>query len=108
LFDQLGRDRYEIIVHPVARPQELPDWFAEFGSRITHSHMQIRDEDGLPILLERKPTLVRETLHIMREEGYTGSFTLEFTEGTNRPGEHVDLLWDNALRDLQFLREALS
>lgn len=107
LFDQLGHDRYEMIVHPVARPSELPGWFQTFGPRVTHAHMQLRDQDNLPILLERRPALVRDTLHLMREEGFTGSFTLEFTEGTNRPGENTELLWANALRDLQFLREAL-
>ena len=57
--------------------------------------------------LDRSPARVREALHIMDEEGFQGSFTLEFTEGTRAPNENMENLWHAALSDLHFLRENL-
>jgi len=108
LFDRLGRDRFQVIATPFADPETLPRWFELLGPMITHAHVQLRDADGMPQRLDRRPNLVRETLRIMREEGFQGSFTLEFTEGMNRPDENVTDLWRNAVLDLAYLRELLA
>lgn len=108
LFDRLGRERFDVLVHPFSRPEGLSEWFQVLGPMVTHVHVQMRDEDNLPIRLDRRPAFVRDTVRLMRDAGFRGSWTLEFTEGTNRPGENIDDLWANALLDLAFLREALA
>lgn len=108
IFGRLGRDRYEAIVHPLTRPEGLREWFRALGPMITHAHLQARGDDGQPVRLDRDPRLLRDTIRLLREEGFCGSYTLEFTEGMNRPGENIADLWQNALRDLAFLREALA
>ena len=45
---------------------------------------------------------------IMEDHGFQGSFTLEFTEGTGQPGESIEGLYENALRDLAFLKGMLG
>jgi len=108
-FGQLDDSRLEIILHCFAPDLErLREWFRLFGPRVTHSHVQLRDADGKALRLDRNPAHVDEALHIMREEGYAGSFTLEFTEGTRASDENMDDLWEAALADLHFLRENLS
>ena len=108
LFDRLGRDRFDVLVHPFSRPESLGEWLRVFGPRVTHAHIQMRDENDLPIRLDRKPQFVRDTMRLMRDAGFQGSWTFEFTEGTNRPGENIDALWEDVLLDLAFLREALA
>lgn len=107
IFDRLGRDRFEVIVHAFSRPESLRAWFQRLGPMVTHVHVQLRDDENLPIRLDRRPEFVEETIHVLREEGFVGSFTLEFTEGTNRPGENVTGLWRNAVLDLAYLRSLL-
>ena len=58
--------------------------------------------------LERQPEVVNERLRVMREAGFAGSFTLEFTEGTSSPDESMEALFDAALADLCYLRECLA
>ncbi|MGD8238086.1 MAG: TIM barrel protein [Armatimonadota bacterium] len=107
-FEEVGDSRVEIIVHCFAAELDrLREWLRTFGSKVTHSHVQLRDDDGNAVRVDRDPAHVKEALHIMREEGYTGSFTLEFTEGTRAPDENMDDLWQAALADLHFLRESL-
>lgn len=107
-FAELGGDRCQIIVHALmADPDLLEEWFRLCGPSITHVHIQLRDEGGTYMRLDRSPARVREALHIMDEEGFQGSFTLEFTEGTRAPNENMENLWHAALSDLHFLRENL-
>jgi sugar phosphate isomerase/epimerase len=108
LFDEVGRGRFEMIVHCFGRDVELlRAWFGHFGEAVTHSHVALRDEQG-SARLRSDPAHVREVLAVMRGEGYAGSFTLEFTEGTSAPDENIDALWRAALDDLRFLRECLA
>ena len=73
-----------------------------------HTHVQLSGRDGQRARLESNSSHVKESIHVMREEGFQGSFTLEFTEGTRAPDENIDGLWQAALSDLRFLREAIS
>ena len=82
-------------------------WFRHFGAAVTHSHVALRDEQR-SVRLRSDPAHVREVLAVMRGEGYAGSFTLEFTEGTGSPDESIDGLWQAALDDLSFLRECVE
>jgi sugar phosphate isomerase/epimerase len=108
-FGRLDPERFEVLVHPLRPDLEvLKGWFRHFGPRVTHAHIQLRDDDRNCLRLDRKPPFVKECLHIMREEGFAGSIALEFTEGTNLPGEDIEEMYANALRDLRFLKEHWS
>ncbi len=106
-FDEIGPDGYEVIVHPFSRVDVLKSWFEQFGPAVTHAHAQVRD-DRKVVRLERKAEVVAEAIGIMREEGYAGSFTLEFAQGTGEPDENVEDLFGNAVADLEFLRGLLG
>jgi sugar phosphate isomerase/epimerase len=98
--------RFQAIVHPFAVPPDtLREWFRQLGGRIRHVHVQLRDEKGVFLRLDRRPRLVKEALTILRDNGFAGSFTLEFTEGTRTPHDTPEMLWENAEADLAFLRE---
>lgn len=107
-FADLGTDRFQAIVHPFFVPDRLREWFRHLGPAITHTHIQMRDGNGLLQRLSSDPARVKETLRILREEGFRGSFTLEFTEGVSTPDEEIKRLFQAACDDLQFLREHLS
>jgi sugar phosphate isomerase/epimerase len=97
---------FQAIIHPFTT--DLPvlrEWFAHLGPRITHAHVQLRDASGTMQRLERQPEEVGNALRLMKEEGFCGSFTLEFTEGTRAPSESVEQLFASAVADLHFLRE---
>jgi hypothetical protein len=100
---------FQAIVHPFERNLDrLKAWFACLGPRITHAHVQLRAENGVVQCLYREPKLVKEALHIMLEEGFTGTYTLEFTEGTSSPDENMETLFNAALNDLDFLQQCLA
>jgi len=104
-FGDLGLD-YQIIVHCFMQDLViLEEWFSTFGTSVAHAHVQMQGENGRNARLSKNPAHVKAALHIMREEGYRGSFTLEFTEGTRAPDENMEDLWQAALSDLHFLRE---
>ena len=98
--------RVQVIVHAFgATPADLRAWFAALDPAITHVHVQMQDENRVFRRLERRPAQARETLRILRDEGFRGSFSLEFTEGTAAPEENMESLFQSALADLLFLRE---
>lgn len=96
---------FEVIVHPFyTEATVLAEFFRLLGTRITHAHVQMRDGDRF-VCLDENPDLAKERLRLLRDEGFRGSFTLEFTAGTNTPGESREALYAAAERDLAFLRE---
>ena len=108
VFDELGDDRFEAIVHPFARELEpLREWFGHLGGRITHAHVQTRKDKGICRVRENA-SAVEEAVGLMREAGFSGSFTLEFTEGTGAPDENIESLFAAAVDDLDFLRDLLQ
>jgi len=94
-FDEAGLTRHGIIVHACGEELDrLRRWLGLFGAEVAHVHVQTRGEtDPLP------------RLHMLKEAGFRGSFTLEFTRGTAEPDENMEALFAEALEDLRFLRE---
>lgn len=107
-FDELGVGGWEIIVHPFNRLETLGAWLDAFGPAVTHAHLQMRDEDNRVVRFDRRPGRARKAVEMLREAGFAGTASLEFTEGTGESGESVERLLENAVRDLAFLREVLS
>lgn len=109
VFDVWEDEAFQAIVHPFTTDSAtLRQWFSHLGPRITHAHVQLRDASGAVQRLERQPEVVKDRLHIMKEEGFSGSFSLEFTEGTSSPDESPEMLFSSALADLQCLRALLA
>jgi sugar phosphate isomerase/epimerase len=99
-------EAFQAIIHPFTTDlKALREWFTCLGPRITHAHVQLRDTSGTMQRLERQPEAVKNALRLMKEEGFSGSFTLEFTEGTRAPSESMEQLFTSAVADLRFLRE---
>ncbi|OPZ03905.1 MAG: hypothetical protein BWZ10_03237 [candidate division BRC1 bacterium ADurb.BinA364] len=107
-FDELGGDGYEIIVHPFNRLETLDEWFEQFGPRIAHAHLQMRDESSAMARFDDYSGRARDAIRRMRAHGYAGTYTLEFAAGTRDPDENPETLYQNALRDFEFLKEILQ
>ena len=107
-FDDLGVAGWEIIVHPFNRLESLRPWFDAFGPAVTLAHLQMRWEDRTIIRFDRRPERVREAVRIMRQAGFSGACTFEFTEGANALGENIEELWRNTLLDLAYLKEVMA
>ena len=107
-FQELDLEGWGIIADPLSRFESLQDWFDALGPHIVHAHLQQRQPDRTIVRFDRLAERAKEAVRIMRAEGFTGSCTFEFTEGANAPGENIDLLFDNALIDLAFMKEIMA
>lgn len=94
-----------VIVHPFSRPG-VDRWLRHFGPRVRHAHVQMPDEQWRWWRLRDRAGFVRERLAMMREGGFAGSFTIEFTAGVAVPPEDREALFASAVEDMAFLREA--
>ena len=82
--------------------------FDALQGRVLHLHLQNRREGATTLLEEGDWTDYRRLLPHVRQSGFDGPLSLEFTEGiTPADGESFDLqrVIDNAARDRDFARE---
>jgi len=93
-----------VIVHPFSRA-DLPGWLRHLGPKIRHAHVQVVDAQQRRRRLCDQPTLARERLAMLREGGFSGSLTIEFTAGVGAAPENREALFAAACDDLAFLRE---
>lgn len=97
----------EAIIHPFnLTPEELGTWFEHLGGLITHMHVQLNRDRRMQSLIPHKP-YVKETLQALSENRFTGSFTIEFTEGVASADEDMDRLFASACADMELLRELM-
>jgi sugar phosphate isomerase/epimerase len=99
---RLDDDRFHFTVHLMDEPDNLRKRFAALGERITHCHVWRKpeiDDDAL-----------RERVDLVGELGFVGSYTIEFTRGIGwgRPDPPTETLYDEAVDDMQAVREQLS
>jgi hypothetical protein len=96
------------MIHPFSRgPDVLDAWLDRLGDRITHAHVQYRPEGKQALRLSAEPRRNAEVCQLLREGGWAGSLSLEFTEGMNQPNESIEDSYRAALDDRDFLREHL-
>jgi sugar phosphate isomerase/epimerase len=99
-----GYPEIGVIVHPCNRA-DLPDWLRHLGPKIRHAHVQMVTAQRRRWRLCDQPTLARERLAMLRDGGFTGSLTIEFTAGVGVAPESREALFAAACADLAFLRE---
>ncbi len=112
-IDQLGDDAEQlgIIVHPFAISEEaLRDWLEKLGERIVHLHAQARlSTEGRPfVTVAEAQESINRASAILREYNFQGTCTLEFTGGIGTSTDTPEGNWEQALKDLKILREALQ
>ena len=104
VFDQLDPERFALIVHLAMDGSR--DWFEAFGKRIKHVHIQLRDDVSDPSKPEGREAL-RTSIARTLENGFEGSFSLEFTRGIGKD-EKIEELYANASSDLREIKAALK
>ncbi len=108
-FESPGLEAVRFIIHPfLIGPAKLRRWFDALPGRITHTHCQMRDDDGHMLALASRPDYVAGRLDELRELGYTGSFSIEFVEGTGTTRDRPSHTFAAAVSDLRTLRTMLS
>jgi GGDEF domain-containing protein len=101
-LDRLGREHFGMILHGMDNDEAtVRERFGAYGDRIQHIHANL-SKDGL--MPERA---VCERLEFLSKLGFTGTYTIEFTEGI-RSGLTQDELYANAVRDLKRLKRCLE
>ena len=110
--ERCGGPGMEAILHICSEQETVRKRVEVFGDRLGHIHVQKIEGSaaGPGLRLDRRPEEIRARLRVLREAGFNGTFTLEFTEGvlkTQSPGD-VEMLFENALADLCFLRDELE
>ncbi|RMD82749.1 MAG: sugar phosphate isomerase/epimerase [Lentisphaerae bacterium] len=90
------------IIHFQSDETAYRERFGTYGDRLTHIHCSLSGEDGPMPEIE-----VCRRLEWLREFGFNGTFTMEFTEGV-RGGLGIEELYRNAVRDLKILRRCLE
>jgi len=102
-FDGLSPEKFALVIHPFEEPEVLLAKFKRHGARIAHIHSQL-SKGNERLRLDRWPERVQACFDIMKENGFSGDFTVEFTELTAAPGENIDDLFANAVLDLKYIR----
>ncbi len=96
---QLDDACFQFIIHLADEPNRLRDRFSILGDRITHAHVWRGPEMDAPTL--------RERVQLVRELGFAGSFTIEFTRGIGfgKPDPpDPAVLYEQAVEDQRIIR----
>ncbi|MGY4690844.1 hypothetical protein [Salibacterium sp. K-3] len=102
VFKELALERLGAIIHPFHVEADPGLWLQHLGSAVTHAHVSLFDA-GTFFQLKKRPDFVKERIRIMKEAGFGGTLSLEFTEGTATEEETPEKLYQHALEDLAFL-----
>ncbi len=99
---RLGRADHGIILHGISSEEEpVRERFARYGDRIIHLRCNLSSNGPMT-----EDALCRR-LDLLRDFGFNGTYTIEFTEGV-RDELSIEQLYQNALRDMRLLRSCLS
>ena len=105
-FKDLPADQFQIITHAFSgSAADLQAQFDAFGSRISLVHVQ-HVKDNVRVRLDRDADFARECIRVLKANSFAGGFTLEFTEGTQASDENIEMLYENAKLDMQFIKES--
>ncbi len=102
------RSRYRLVVEPIDMPPvELARLLGDYVQDISHVHLHAKDAKNWVSLRDARDRVL-EAIAILKKKGYKGSWSLYLTRGTGTTGESVDVMLDNAERDLNFLNSVWS
>lgn len=101
VYRRLGDIRVGGIIHFGSDEATYRERFGAYGDRLTHIHCALSGEDG-----PMEEDAVRLRVAWLRELGFAGTFTIEFTQGV-RGDLSIEELYRNAVRDLKMLRRCL-
>ena len=107
-FKDLCPQKFGLILHPFECTKALKIKFTRFSERIAHIHSQLTGPGGTRICLDEWPKRVGDCLDVLKSRNFAGNFTIEFTGLTSAPGENIDDLFANAIKDMNFIRDYLS
>ncbi len=104
-------DRVGIIMHAFAGDDDdvLSRWLGTLGSAIRHVHVAggFRPTSGIPPLRSLGETVHRRAA-LLRQAGFAGTWTIEFTAGVAMPPEDPARLLQAAKEDRDFLYGVLA
>lgn len=96
-------DQYEVIIHAFGCDEKaLKNLFEIHGHHITHIHANLSHRTSLT------ESDIQSKINLMRELGFNGSYTIEFTEGVGEENENPETLLRNAIRDFALLKKFLE
>lgn len=106
-FTGMDADRFGIIIHVGnVNADSVSRWFELHDSRIQHVHVQFRRDEDDPATPAGRAAL-SGSLQIVKDHGFVGSLTLEFTRGIGRD-EDIEVIYANACSDMKILRDVLA
>lgn len=101
-LDRLGSDAFGAILHGIDNDEQAVRLrFHHYGRYITHLHCNLSAKGLI------SEDVLRDRIALLRELGFAGTYTIEFTEGI-RSEATIDELYNNAVRDLRLLRRGLA
>lgn len=101
-YEQLEGINMGGIIHFNNDEESYRERFAVYGKFLTHIHCMLSSEDG-PMPEEE----VCKRVAWLKDFGFSGTYTIEFTEGV-RSGLSIEELYKNAVRDFLMLRKCLA
>ncbi|MYL51821.1 hypothetical protein GLW08_00565 [Pontibacillus yanchengensis] len=102
IFTELNNSKYKAIIHPFHKNTDLQAWFDYVGARISHAHVSVFDNGTFFTLEERSP-FVRNRFDQLKRNGFKGSYSIEFTSGVATERESIELVYQHAVQDKDFL-----
>lgn len=106
-FQQWPEDRFGAILHPLGGEDDhCGKWLAALPGRIEHLHWQARNLEKAVCPLATVKERVDVVKKSLQAHGFAGTHSVEFVEGTGRPGESVEGLFRAACGDLRTLLSA--
>jgi hypothetical protein len=104
----LGGGRYQAALRPFRlTPRMLEEALETLGGFIGNLEAQARRADQAILLSENKEEHLGIIAATLRK-GFKGTWTVESTKGVGLPSENIDIMFDNAEKDFNFLIEALA
>ena len=98
-FASLRREDYEVIIHGFSGDEDtIKRWFKLHADRITHIHFNLLGNQDIT------EYTLRKRFELLLSLGFCGSFTIEFTKGIGMEDESPEVLFKNAIYDMNSLR----
>lgn len=100
-------EKFSAIIHPLMPDHEkLIAWWEALGPRIVHLHLQGRSENNRILAASELTERYHQAWEYLRSAGFSGTAAVEFVAGLGQPDESYEGLFQQACRDVKWLRES--